>query len=89
MLTGVLIYLRQNQGLTTGDFIQTLTDNTTCAIDFKAVLTLPLTENRGFGFAEINKLAPDLSMEGAAFRLKKHLILTLCFRTPNGVQKTV
>jgi len=34
-------------------------------------LTLPLTltEVRGFGFAEINKLAPELSMEGEAFRL--------------------
>jgi len=36
---------------------------------------LTLTENRGFAFGEINKLAPDLSMEGVAFRLKKHLIL--------------
>jgi len=37
MLTGVLTYHRQNQGLTTGGFIQALTDNTTCVIDFKAV----------------------------------------------------
>jgi len=33
-------------------------------------LTLILTENAGFGFAEINKLAPHLSMKGEAFRLK-------------------
>jgi len=40
-----------------------------------SVLTLTLTEVRGFGFAEINKLAPELSMEGEAFRLKMNLIL--------------
>jgi len=62
MLTDVLTYRRQNQGLTVGDFTSALTDNTTCAIDFKAVfgdftpsapdfkavLTLTLTEVRGF-----------------------------------------
>jgi predicted transposase/invertase (TIGR01784 family) len=32
-----------------------------------------LTEVRGFGFAEINKLAPELSMEGEAFRLNMNL----------------
>jgi len=36
----------------------------------KAFFLLTLTEVRGFGFAEINKLAPELSMEGEAFRLK-------------------
>jgi hypothetical protein len=44
---------------------------------------LTLTEVRGFalrrdkqvGFAEINKLAPELSMEGVAFRLKMIYIL--------------
>jgi hypothetical protein len=34
---------------------------------------LILTEVRGFGFAEINKLAPELSMEGEAFRLNMNL----------------
>jgi hypothetical protein len=38
---------------------------------------LTLTEVRGFGFAEINKLAPELSMEGEAFRLKMNLILKI------------
>jgi len=36
MLTGVLTYHRQNQGLTMGSFTTALTDNTTCVIDFKA-----------------------------------------------------
>ena len=40
-------------------------------------MTLQLTENRGFGFAEINKLVPDLSIEGEAFRLNKILILKI------------
>jgi hypothetical protein len=47
------------------------------------LIILTLTEIRGFalrrdkqvGFAEINKLAPELSMKGEAFRLKKKLIL--------------
>jgi len=68
MLTGVLIYLRQNQGLTAGGFTAAFTDNTTCAIDFKAV------------FGDFTPSAPDF---------KAVLTLTLCFRTPNGVQKTV
>jgi len=37
MLIDVLTYHSQNQGLTTGDFIPALTDNTTYGIDFKAV----------------------------------------------------
>jgi hypothetical protein len=68
MLTDVLTYLRPNQGLTAGGFIQKLTDNTTCAIDFKAV------------FSDFNDSEADF---------KAALTLTLCFRTPNGVQKTV
>jgi len=39
MLTDVLTYLRQNQGLTTGNFTAALINNTTYVIDFKAIFS--------------------------------------------------
>jgi len=68
MLTDVLTYRPTNQGLTAGGFIQKLTDNTTCVIDFKAVFS---------GFS------------ASATDFKTVLTLTLCFRTPLGVRRSV